>query len=432
MMRATLSLVLAAALVGAAGPAHAFSFLDRAYGTPEAGFSARSRAMGGAGAALGNGAYSLMDNPAALALMPGTRLQLQGSLSRASENRFVPLFDTFDSFVDETAIAVNDNGYGSVQGGFVLDRTGGHKVLVSVGIFNRYDPRYDYYDELRSSDVGDSLLNNKLITTEGVLRSLTAGVAIPIGEGSSLGAAVNYYFGTLTDRRALVQYPTSFYSTATDTVLERKLDGFSVTIGALAHVDERLDVGASIETAPKLHDDYTLWYNGQEVSPENSNADLTLPLRVQGGISYRPRNTYETTFAADVVYQPWSDLTDKLPEDLLQSQYGIPMTLNDTWQGRFGIEHVFYNNLPARIGFRFGDSYGMTEAQTSAFTFGFGYLVNQVKLDVAGEVGKRVTRQTPVRSRGDLLRENFPVGTGKDRVEDTLVRVFLGLDYAFE
>ncbi len=431
MKRVILSLVLAAAIVVTAGPAHAFSFLDRAYGTPEAGFSARSRAMGGAGAAMGNGTYSLMDNPAAMVLTPGTRAQIEGSLSRASENRFVPLFDTFDSFVDETAIAVNDNGYGGVQGGFVLDRWGKRGILVSVGIFNRYDPRFDYLDELRSQDVGDTLLNNKIITSEGMLRSLSAGVALPLGEGSSLGAAVNYYFGTFTDRRALVRFPTSFYSSGTDTVLERKLDGFSVTIGALAHVDERLDVGASIETAPKLHDDYTLWYNGVEVSPENSNADLTLPLRVQGGLAYRPRNTFETTFAADVVYMPWSELKDKLPADILQSDYGLPATLNDTWQGRFGIEHIFYNNLPARIGFRFGDSYGMTEAQTSAFTFGFGYVIDQMKLDVSGEVSKRVSRQDPVRSRGDLNNQNFGVGASKDRVEDTLVRIHFGVDYAF-
>ena len=38
-------------------------------------------------------------------------------MALASENRFVPIFDTFDSFVDENAIAVNDKEYGTLQGG---------------------------------------------------------------------------------------------------------------------------------------------------------------------------------------------------------------------------------------------------------------------------------------------------------------------------
>ena len=420
MLRAVLTVLVSGLILAVSQPAGAFSYLDRVYGTPELGLSARSRAMGGAGTALGNGAYSLVDNPAGLLLTRGTRVQIQGYLARASENRFVPLFDTFDSYVDENAIAVNDNGYGGVQGGVVLDAWGKKGILVSAGIFNRYDPRYDYMDELRTSDRTDRILNNRRITTEGMLRTATVGAAIPLGKGSGFGAAVNYYFGTITDRRVTVENPTrDDASVSEDRKFERKLDGASVTLGAVARVNERLNLGVSIETAPQIHDDYTSWDGVTVVSPEESSGDLDLPLRVQGGATYRPRNTFATTFAMDVIYMPWSDVEDHVNPD---------RELEDTWDVRFGLEHVFYNGLPARIGFRYAESYAMDEADRAAFTFGFGYVVDAMSIDISGEVGKRVTRQDPIRPRS---QESEAVGLGKDRVEDTLVRVFLGVDYAF-
>ncbi len=419
MRRGILTIVLAAAVLVSARPASAFSFLDRAYGTPQLGLSARSRAMGGAGAAMSDGVFSLVDNPANLVLLRGNRVQFTGAMARASESRLVPLFDTFDSFVDETAVAVNDNGYGELQGGVVLDHWGGRGVIVSGGVFTRYDPRYDYFDELRTSDSSDTLRNNKIIKTDGLLRTATLGVALPFGDGSGLGVAVNYYFGTLTNREALVSLATSDYGSATEAKLERKLDGFSVTVGANVYVDERLRVGAAIETKPSLNDDYTTWTDGAVTSPEQSSGDLELPMRFQGGLTYRPRNAFQTVFAADVVYTPWSEIADHLSPD---------QKLQDTWEGRFGLEHVFYNNLPGRIGFRYGQSYAMDEADRVTFTFGFGYLVEQFRIDLAAEVGKASTRQTPIRPRTE---QGAYVGLGQDRVDDTLFRVSLGVDYGF-
>ena len=83
MTRAVVTILLSGLILAAAQPAGAFSFMDRAYGTPELGLSPRSRAMGGVGTALGSGAYSLVDNPAALVLSRGDGIQLQGYLARA-------------------------------------------------------------------------------------------------------------------------------------------------------------------------------------------------------------------------------------------------------------------------------------------------------------------------------------------------------------
>ena len=149
MKRWMMGMVLGAAL--AAGPAVADSALDRYFGTPELGSSVRSRSMGGAGSALDQGAYSLVDNPAGIAIFRGSRFDLGVGLLRASETRFVPLFDTFDSYVDDAAIAINNHQYAALQGGIVWDPGLANGLAVGFGLFDRFDPRYDYSDERRST-----------------------------------------------------------------------------------------------------------------------------------------------------------------------------------------------------------------------------------------------------------------------------------------
>lgn len=403
-------------------PALAFSFLDRQYGTPELGLSARARAMGGAGVAVGQGVFSLVDNPGALAVGGGNQVAITTWLGRVSENRFVPIFDTFDSYVDENAIAVNDNSYGGMEGGVVLDLgNGAPGFVLAGGMFNRYDPRYDYFDEIRSTATTDDLLARQYITTEGILQAVTVGAAYRAASGCGVGLALNLYTGTLEGRNALVATEDGVaegFETG-ESRLKRKLDGTSVSLGGVMQVSERIRVGAALETAPDLDDDYTRWTDGAVDTTSLSSGPVDLPLRFQAGLTYRPRNTFRTTFAADVVYMPWGEADDHLAPD---------QELKDTWEARFGLEHVFHNDFAGRLGFRYGDSYAMDEAARAVFTFGFGYAREALRVDLAGEVGKRNSRQEPLRDRRSF---GSRVGLGTDRVEDTLARVFLGASYSF-
>lgn len=408
-------------LFGAASPSDAVTYVDRLYGSAQLGISPRSRAMGGAGAALGNGVYSLVDNPAALAFQPGSRIQLQGNMARVTEDRLVPLYDTFDSYVAMAAVAVNDHNYANLTGGgvFELKKSG---ILLSAGIFDRYDPRYDYQDERRSTGFPperDRITSRLTIEEEGMLQSLTVGAGMPLLEKRlDVGAAVNYYFGTLTNSVDTVSYNVDGSPAASERQqLERSLNGYSITLGVAAHVSERISVGLAFETPPQLTQDATFSVNTDPDS--TASGDLDLPLRVQGGVVYHPRSTFQTTFAADIVYMPWAHITDTV----LPSQ-----DYEDSWQVRFGLEHIFYNKLPGRIGFTYGNSYALSEADIAVFTFGFGYLSGPLKLDLSGEVFKRNSYQAPFRPHAS---EGPYIGTGDDAVQDTMVRVSIGADYAF-
>ena len=401
----------------AGGTAHGASFLDRPWGTPEAGLSARSRAMGGAGVALANGAYSLVDNPAILILGDGSHAQAVGGFTRASEIRLVPLFDTFDSFVDEAAIAVNDEVYAALSGGVTWDPGRWRGLILSAGVLDRMDPRYDYYDERRTTATSDQIVSERFIRTRGVLRSASIGAAMPVVAGAGVGMALHRWFGTIEDRDALV--PRAPGTSGRVDALSRQITGYSVSFGAAWRANERLDAGLCYETAPRLHDDFTRWEEDSIVSAPQSSVEQRLPSRLLFGVAYRPRNTFRTTFALDATYTPWSNLVDPL----------LPgVTLLDTWDVHFGLEHVYYNSLPGRIGFRYARSYVLREADRATFTFGLGYRMGRVAVDLSGELGKRISRQEPLWPRDE---QGPAVGTGRDRVEDTVLRVYFGADIGF-
>lgn len=417
MRRRMVAVTVSFAVVLAAGSAAGASFLDRPWGTPEAGLSARSRAMGGTGVASANGAFSLADNPAALILAPGSRVAVAGGVMRASENRFVPLFDTFDSFVDEAAIAVNDHTYASLAGGVAWDPRRWRGVTFAAGVLDRLDPRYDYYDERRTTATTDVIVSERFIRTRGVLRSASLGAALPLERGAGIGMAFHRWFGTIEDRDALVPRAPGVSGRVTERA--RRITGYSFSLGAAWRAGDRLDVGLGYETAPRLHEDYTLTQDDSILAGSGSNADARLPARLLLGATYRPRNAFRTTFALDAVYTPWSELDDPLLPDA---------GFLDTWDIRVGLEHIYYNALPGRIGFRYTRAYALREADRATFTFGIGHRVGRVALDLSGELGKRVSRQAPLWPRDE---QGSAVGTGRDRVEDTLLRVFLGAEMGF-
>ena len=411
-------LIAAVALAGVFAPAaFAATALDRAYGTPELGLSPRLRAMGGAGSVLNQGAYSLADNPAALVGIRGTTASLAVSSARVSENRMVPLFDTFDSYVHETAIAVNDHLYGDFRGGLAWTAPSFHGVVLAAGAWDRYDPRYDYSDERRTTATSDQIVSERHITTTGTLRALSGGAGIPLARSLRLGVAFNAYSGRIRHRDALV--PRANGVTGRVTAERRDLSGVSATFGSTVRIGERLDAGIAWESGPRMRDRYDISVDDQAVSPPNAERDVYLPPRVTFGGAYRPRNTLRSVFAVDAVWTPWSNVTD--PDR-------PTVKLRDTWDVRFGLEHLYTAGLPGRIGFRYERSSELREADRVWFTFGAGWRVAAANLDAGVELGKRTSRQEPVWPRDE---QASAVGAGLDRVDDTIARFTFGADWSF-
>ena len=96
-------------LLAATGPAAAVPQIESTYGGQSPWLGGELNALGVTGAAVGRGAASNLLNPAGLATVSGIRLDVGMSSALHEEDRFMPVFDSFESIVTDMAIASNQN-----------------------------------------------------------------------------------------------------------------------------------------------------------------------------------------------------------------------------------------------------------------------------------------------------------------------------------
>ena len=127
----SLSVLLAGAL-----PAFGVPQIMSPYGDQMTWRTAEVNGMGGTGVALYRGGISAVFNPAFLTEAEATRVAAGLALDQEHEDRFLPLFDGFDNYVTDAAIASNRFHYW--QGGLGLAPGAGrlrrfHRFLRSPG-----------------------------------------------------------------------------------------------------------------------------------------------------------------------------------------------------------------------------------------------------------------------------------------------------------
>lgn len=423
------ALLAAALLAFAAAPAIANPALDTRYGNPAASLSPETDAMAGAGAALYRGGFSTVLNPACLSAETGARLDAAIYLAQEHEDRLAPLFDSFGSYVTDTAIASNRHHYfGTGLAAVRRLGRGARPITAALSLTDRYGFAYDFAEDLLDpnpfASPRDALLYQRAVEVDGALRALSGGAAVELRPGWSLGAALHYSFGTRAETRRVRDYraPQNSYRLAEDF----EQDGVNATLGALLRIDARLDVGFAYETPLSASGTATLdtLYASDPVpTVRRSRRDRTVdyPGRYRAGLVYRPRTDPRTTFTVDAVLTPWSDLEDSwVPGD------DNPLGLHDTWDVRIGLEHLFRNGVPVRFGWRRLDSYADREAGALFFTAGTGFPAAGGAIAVAAELGK-------VSSEQDNWFA-YPAGyaaPGRTRVENTVFRLGAGFTRSF-
>ncbi|MFQ5600696.1 MAG: OmpP1/FadL family transporter [Candidatus Krumholzibacteriia bacterium] len=430
------------------GPAGAVTFLDTSYGTPTGTALGRSAAMGASGVSLYHGNQAVVQNPALLALEPErVRVDFLFGVTQAAEDRLVPLFDSFDSFVDETTIATNRNTYAQAQGGVLWRLPSERPMTLSAGVFERYDFDFDYFEELRDPDVfsspRDRILENRTFDVEGTLRSLSAGYGAEVVDRVHLGFSVHRYFGDVstTSRVADVQN-----GTATIEDLDRDLTGWGWSVGAHARPLERVEVAVSFEGPFTVDGTHTYSLLDEESGREmtfSSEEEIEYPGTLRFGLAYHPRNVLGTTFTAELVRRFWEDLDDSfaagladtlldtLDDSYLETLAGL--TLRDTWDFRLGLEHVFYNGLPVRFGFRYLENYADEESERSIYSVGIGYRIESYRFDVTGLYHRQTTRQGFIFDPAVSVPGGgtFPSPNSDAKVEDSILQIVFGVSRGF-
>jgi len=394
----------------------ATTLLDIGFGTSLGGSTPRSTAMGSTGVALWQGSDALVFNPATMvSLEPGVHLDVALSMSQVNEDRLVPIFDSFQGFLDEGILAINRSTYASGQGGVVWRLPIGMPMSVGAGVFDRYDFDYDFFQEVRSEGAPDSLIRNNTLEVEGRLRSISAGYGAEIFRNARLGFSLHRYFGTVNGLRGVETPATTIPDTIT--TLEQELSGWGWSVGGHYRLNERVDFAASFD-GPFDVDGAT--NSGTVISRSAGTTETTAsgqrlvsyPAALRLGAAYRPRNVLRTVFEVDITKRYWKG-TDEANGIL-----GQPVPLRDTWDFGLGAEHVFYNEIPLRFGFRYLENYADGESERSIFSVGTAYNIANTMFSVTGLYHRQTSRQ-------DLV-----IG-GDVKVEDSIVQLVVGAERRF-
>ena len=418
-------------------PASAVPALMTDYGDQFAWRGAEINGMGGTGSALYRGGLSTIYNPAFLVDEESVRLDVGFSLDQEHEDRFVPLYDAFESYVTDAAIASNRYHYWQAGFGFAQRlNSEGKPVTVGVSLTDRYPFHYNFYEEVRNPEFypvedRDYVLEERNYEVSGALRDLSVGAGLELNEMFSVGAAVHYAFGTRTETISLSDNWEEDGSYRIEQDME--LDGVNFTLGVKTVVNERLELGVAWESQLKATGDTSGEMHFANPDSVFTSVNISLddtyfryPNIFRGGLTFRPRTDPRTVFTMEVEYIPWEEMVDtRYPG------YDNPRHLEDTRDVRVGLEHTFYNGVPLRFGFRHANSYLDRDAHCSFFTAGGGVPYGNGMISVSVELGKLTSVQEHVfgydaSEFGDAYHAD-PVAT----VEDTRFRVGVGYTLSY-
>ncbi len=389
----------------------AFTYLSYPYGEKVGTFDARSLAMAGTGLAFGENASALHANPACLADVKVFGVNSSVALVKVDEDRAFPFHDSFDGFVGYNTYAMSSSVYGNYALGAVKAFPEMRRFPnLAVAGYPLYDWNYDYFEEVR--DDNDRLIGKNVMEHRKGIYAVSAGAAHQALSWLDVGLAVNFL-------KANGQFEHRAFS---DTIIvqdlqELEADGFSVNLGAVAELSQRVRLGFVYRSGAKL--DGTVEHSGKGIASPDSSSKLALtyPHTVALGMEFRPRNDLTTRLNVDVEFTQWSKFEDKSDQTL---------NYDDVWQLAGGVEHQFFTGAPFRFGFRYQPSYQDKKVTTTAVSFGTGFSYQGFQIDLGGEVGTRSWRQE------DLFPESYYGGSersGKDRVKESSLRAMVSVGY---
>lgn len=427
-------------LLGGVGDVQAVPEWMADYGDQMAWRGADINAMGGTGVALYRGALSNVFNPAMLTAGPADgRIDLSLSFDQEHEDRFQPLFDSFESYVADAAIASNREHYWQSGFGIAGAPLGGRTpVRVGLSLVDRYPFQYTFREDIRNPSpyppgsgepARDQIIEEREREVRGTLRTLSLGVGADVDDEIALGMALHYGFGTRTDERTSRDYWTDDGDDGYATTTEYDMSGVSFSLGARGKISERVEIGLAWESQMATTGDYHReTYTAEDMTTVEENWDgyLRYPNIWRGGLTLRPRTDPRTVFTVEAEYSEFEELADSE-----NPGYENEQNLHNVMDVRLGVEHTFYNGTPLRFGFRHFNSYRDDESQSSIFSAGTDFGIGRGRVAVSVEIGKiESVREHQFPYPANYLGDTYVVDDFA-RVEDTRFRVGVGYTQYF-
>ncbi len=341
---------------------------------------ARSLALGGAGSVSLDAPTAMFYNPAALT---GIDHSVKGNVSlnlrKLEERRAYPLYDRFDGVTARGIYAINNNWYlrpeGTVAAAVPQSFLPG--LTVAAGSFTEIDQNYQYLEEVRENEFGDALLAYNRIEFDGALQryGLALAAPLPVLPDLSLGFQAGMLDGHLDYVREV-----NFVNGNQNDILQRvhrTLDNtpLVLSLGGVYRANERLTAGADVVLP------YTVKYRAAGAEGVVLNEEIQYPLKLNGGFEYRARQELQARLNVDVGYEFWSqaDYSSEIGGVVSTTQEFV-----DVFVIKAGIEHIFYNKIPFRVGMQYRNSYQTRGNTRTLLSAGTGFFGNNWKVDVAG------------------------------------------------
>ncbi|MBC8527009.1 MAG: hypothetical protein H8D22_09190 [Candidatus Cloacimonetes bacterium] len=385
-------------------------------------FTARSLSMGSAGIANSKGALNALNNPAILGLLNNKlNIQFTTNITKDDEDRAYPIYDSFDSYIEDAVYVSNAHFFDKYF--FGISYNVNFKPLrISAGY--TYAPLYDfnfkYEEEVRNNENTNYGNEPKKIAIntydgKGSINAHTPCIAMNLYNKDSflrslsVGAGISFLKGEneIDSTIIFTNWAKEQMSTGPDTSfipdiiysMKNEYSGIRFQGGMIIGLGDRIHLGFSYINRTEISKNYkstndTVW------------ADTTIyyPSSMGFGLEYHPRNVWDTKFTIEAKLVKWSDY-NILYDDIIEYSAGM--------------EHITYNGIPIRLGFRYQPSGRNKEVTLTAFSAGTAIkLPYNFVLDLGIEIGKRNYQEKDLFPDGYYANEKLWDTTHNELPED--------------
>lgn len=423
---------------------HGQSFFSPLIGDLPAISSTRQIGVGFSSWGSSGSAAALFTNPALIALSAGKASFYFGMDGNSiNEKRSFPVQDSFGDFLADNTYVVNSNWYPGVQVGLnyhLLDR-----LHLGLAFQQSVSRNFRYEEEVRGSVYGqynrDPLVGYHRLSSTGNIARLALGSSYQVLKQLRLAAALEINLPNANeDRYEIEVIKSSVNLAAAETISYQSKPTIAtlknVILGMSYDVNRHLSFAAAYKFQYNTSVEnglFHLVYDTTSLLPvfnidstrQIKSADYARPSELRLSLKYEPQNIIKTVFYLEAVFQPWSKskveyeyrnegLPAAFPIDLYTSSY----PLRDVLKIHVAVEHIFFSDVPFRMGFYHDPNPIDPGMDRNWFTAGTGYLWGNLALDVSGAFSKcdyDYPDLFPIageeRNKFDTVRENYLTGT---------------------
>ena len=154
---------------------------------------------------------------------------------------------------------------------------------------------------------------------------------------------------------------------------------------------------------------------------------IEYPLKANIGLEYRARQELQARLNIDFGYEFWSN--SKYTTDIGGN---VPTTqeFSDVINIRVGIEHIFYNQIPFRVGAQYRTAYLVSGTTQTLLAAGTGYNNESWRVDLSGGFGRVTYRWEDLFDDALFVTNpNFQSRSELDTVDESTFLVLISLKY---